>query len=260
MAQMDRCARLGGQGVGVNQRGAGPSAGFIGLLQLQTRFPRPVGDIGHPRTFDFPVVRRIVHQATAQAVVRDDPMVLRQAFIEAAKQLQAEGALAITTSCGFLALMQQEIAQSLHVPFAASALSQVSWITPLLAAGRRVGILTADASALTPEHLRSVGAPLDAPIAGLDPAGELSRTLFEDRLTLDMRQAEAEVLDAARALVGTHPDIGALVLECTNLPPYRGAILRATGLPVYDCNTLVRWLWQGVSHRASLPSQGPSPT
>jgi len=117
----------------------------------------------------------------------------------------------------------------------------------MLAANRRVGVLTADAAALTPRHLQAVGAPMDTPVAGLDPAGEFSRTLFEDRLTLDQGRAEAEVLEMAGRLVNAHPELGALVLECTNLPPYRGAIQRATGLPVYDCNTLVRWLWLGVS-------------
>ena len=142
--------------------------------------------------------------------------------------------------------MQHDIAQALRVPFVASALSQVAWITPLLAVNRRVGVLTADAAALTPAHLQAVGAPVDTPISGLDPAGALARTLFEDRLTLDETRAEAEVVEMALRLVQAHPDLGALVLECTNLPPYRRAIQRATGLPVYDCNTLVRWLWLGV--------------
>lgn len=257
MARMDRCARLGGQGVGVNQSEGGPCAGFIGLLQLQTRFPRPLGDIGHPQTFDFPVARRIVSQATAQAVVRDDPMTLTQRFIDAALQLQAEGARAITTSCGFLTLMQHDIAQALRVPFAASALSQVAWIRPMLAANRRVGVLTADAAALTPAHLQSVGAPVDTPVAGLEPAGELARTLFEDRLTLDQARAQSEVVEIAQRLVHAHPDLGALVLECTNLPPYRGAIQRATGLPVYDCNTLVRWLWLGTGGSSDQHQSNP---
>ncbi|MFZ9406863.1 MAG: aspartate/glutamate racemase family protein, partial [Burkholderiaceae bacterium] len=89
-------------------------------------------------------------------------------------------------------------------------------------------------------------APAETPLAGLDPDGELARTLFEDRETLDPRRAEADAVDAAMRLTAAHPDLAALVLECTNLPPYRGAIMRATGLPVYDCNTLVRWLWQGL--------------
>ena len=224
----------------------GVNTGFIGILQLQTRFPRPLGDIGHPETFDFPVCRRIVPRASPQAVVREDPMTLVPAFIEEALTLQAQGALAITTSCGFLARVQGEISGALRVPVAASALLQVGWLLPLLSPGRRVGVVTADAQALGAEHLRAAGAPIDTPVAGLDPAGELSRTLFEDRETLDPVQAETDAVQAALHLVRAHPDLAALVLECTNLPPYRGAIMRATGLPVYDCNTLVRWLWQGL--------------
>lgn len=224
----------------------GVNTGFIGILQLQTRFPRPLGDIGHPETFDFPVRRLVVPRASAEAVVRQDPRRLLPAFIDAARKLEAEGALAITTSCGFLALVQDELAGSLRVPFAASALLQVGWLARLLPPGRRVGVLTADARALSWSHLAAAGAPAETPLAGLDPDGELARTLFEDRETLDPRRAEADAVDAAMRLTAAHPDLAALVLECTNLPPYRGAIMRATGLPVYDCNTLVRWLWQGL--------------
>lgn len=224
----------------------GVNTGFIGILQLQTRFPRPFGDIGHSETFDFPVRRLVVPRASAQAVVREDPMVLVPAFIEAALALQAQGAVAITTSCGFLARVQADIAGALRVPFAASALLQVRWLLPLLAPGRRVGVVTADARALSAQHLLAAGAPADTPLAGLDPAGELSRTLFEDLETLDPVRAQADAVRAALSLVRAHPEVAALVLECTNLPPYRGAIMQATGLPVYDCNTLVRWLWQGL--------------
>jgi hypothetical protein len=224
----------------------GVNTGFIGILQLQTRFPRPPGDIGHPETFDFPVRRFVVPKASAQAVVREDPMLLVPAFIEAALALQGQGAVAISTSCGFLARVQGEIAGALRVPFAASALLQVSWLLPLLAPGRRVGVVTADARALSAQHLLAAGAPTDTPVAGLDPAGELWRTLFEDLETLDPVRAQAEAVQAALSLIRSHPEVAALVLECTNLPPYRGAIMRATGLPVYDCNTLVRWLWQGL--------------
>jgi len=224
-----------------------PAGGFVGLLRLDTRFPRPVGDIGNPNTFDVPVRSRIVRGASAERVVRGDARALLEPFVEAGRALAAEGAVALVTSCGFLALHQRELAAALPVPFAASALLQLGWLAPLLPAGRGAGVLTIDAAALGAAHLEAAGAAPGTPIAGLDPGGELARTIFGDRTRLDRARAEAEVLDAGRRLLAGAPGLGAIVLECTNLPPYRDALMRDTGLPVYDCNTLLRWLWAGAS-------------
>jgi len=222
-------------------------AGFVGLLRLETRFPRPVGDIGNPNTFDVPVRSRVVRGASATRVVRGDASALIAPFVSAGCALAAEGAVALTTSCGLLARWQRELAGALTVPFAASALLQLGWLAPLLPAGRRAGVLTIDAAALGPAHLEAAGAPPGTPVAGLDPEGQLARTIFEDRARLDRARAEAEVLDAGRRLLAASPGLGAIVLECTNLPPYRDALMRDTGLPVYDCNTLLRWLWAGAA-------------
>ncbi|MGH2492468.1 MAG: aspartate/glutamate racemase family protein, partial [Candidatus Limnocylindria bacterium] len=56
--------------------------------------------------------------------------------------------------------------------------------------------------------------------------------------------------DAARRTLREHPDVGALVLECTNYVPYSQAIRRATGLPVYDLYTLVMQTYLATSGTA----------
>lgn len=220
--------------------------GFVGLLRLDTTFPRPVGDVGNPNTFDFPVRARVVRGATAARVVRGDVAALIAPFVAAGRALAEEGAVAIGTSCGFLAPFQRELARALPVPFAASALLQLAWLAPVLPGARRAGVITIDAAALGARHLEAAGAPAGTPVAGLDPGGELAATIFGDRPRLDRDRAWDEVLDAGRRLLAAAPDLGAIVLECTNLPPYRDALMRATGLPVYDCNTLLRWLWAGA--------------
>jgi Asp/Glu/hydantoin racemase len=48
-------------------------------------------------------------------------------------------------------------------------------------------------------------------------------------------------------MLEAHPEIGAIVLECTNMPPYRADIQAATGVPVFDITTLVRMLHDAVS-------------
>jgi hypothetical protein len=92
------------------------SMSFLSLLMLDTRFPRIAGDIGHPATFDFPVRQIVVRGASPQRVVRQCGPALLQPFIEAGRALVADGAAAIATSCGFLALFQRELQAALPVP------------------------------------------------------------------------------------------------------------------------------------------------
>ncbi len=226
--------------------------GFVGLLRLDTAFPRPVGDIGNPNTFDFPVRARIVHGATAARVVRGDASALLGPFVEAGRALVAEGAVAIGTSCGFLAPFQRELAAALPVPFAASALLQLAWLAPLLPAGRRAGVITLDADALGMHHLAAAGAAPDTPVVGLPRDGALARAVFGDAPRLDRARIREEVVDAGLRLKEAVPSLGAIVLECTNLPPYRDALMRAVCVPVHDCNTLLRWLWAGAARPVPL--------
>ncbi|MCA3180226.1 MAG: aspartate/glutamate racemase family protein, partial [Burkholderiales bacterium] len=167
--------------------------------------------------------------------------------LPACRALGGDGAVALATSCGFLAVHQRALADALPVPFAASALLQVAWLAPLLPAGRRVGVITIDAKTLGPAHLAGAGAPPDTPVEGLPPDGALARTVFGDRPVLERVAVEAEVVAAGLRLRRRVPALGAIVLECTNLPPYRAALMRATGVPVHDCNTLLRWLWAGAA-------------
>ena len=226
--------------------------GFVGLLRLDTAFPRPVGDIGNPNTFDFPVRARIVRGATAARVVRGDASALLGPFVDAGRALAAEGAVAIGTSCGFLAPFQRELAAALPVPFAASALLQLAWLAPLLPAGQRAGVITLDADALGAHHLAAAGAPPDTPVVGLPRDGALARAVFGDAPRLDRARVRDEVVDAGLRLKEAVPSLGAIVLECTNLPPYRDALMRAVCVPVHDCNTLLRWLWAGAARPVPL--------
>jgi hypothetical protein len=54
------------------------------------------------------------------------------------------------------------------------------------------------------------------------------------------------VLAAASGLLRSDPSVAAIVLECTNLPPYAADLRLSLGLPVFDSCTLVEWLWRGT--------------
>ena len=209
---------------------------MLGLLMLDTRFPRPPGDIGHPATFGFPVRRRVVEGAAPGRVVRgavEDRELLAR-FVAAGRALVAEGAVAISTSCGFLARWQRELQAALPVPVWTSALLVLQELAP-----RRCGVITIEASSLTTAHFLAVGADPATPVEGITPGSPLHRTLLEDRPELDEADARAQVLAAGRRLLAREPALQALVLECTNLPPYAAALRAATGLPVHDIVSLL---------------------
>jgi hypothetical protein len=219
----------------------------IGILMLDTGFHRFPGDVGNPATWPFPVTFRVVRGASPQRVVFEEAEGLLEPFVEAGRELAALGVRGIATSCGFLALFQRELAARLPVPVATSSLLQVPVIQALLPAGRRVGVLTASARALTPRHLAAVGADPTTPTAGFDDSGLFLRVYGGRGGISDFEALEAEAVAAARALVRRHPEVGAIVCECTNLPPHSRAIARATGLPVYDVVGFVGWFARGLA-------------
>jgi hypothetical protein len=220
--------------------------GPLGILMLETAFARPPGDIGNPLSFAFPVMFEVVPGASASRVVRDRAHGLVELFIDAGQRLIDRGAVGLVTSCGFLALHQQVLTAALPVPIATSSLLQVPLVEQFLPEGRKVGVLTASAADLTPAHLAAVGAAADTPVAGLDPEGHFATVLMGAPEPLDPQRAEADLLAAAARLQATHPEIGAIVLECTNMGPHRPTLARRTGLPVYDVISLAHWLYRGL--------------
>ncbi len=220
----------------------------LGLLMLDTTFDRPPGDIGHSRSFRFPVRRAVVRGARVARIVREHPdPALLDPFIAAGRELVAQGVIGIGTSCGFLGPYQRELAGALGVPVAVSSLLQVPWVQACLPAGHRVGVITADERALGEAHLRAAGAPADTPRVGLPGAGAFAQAILHERTALDPMAVQAEVVAAGLELRRRSPEVGAIVLECTNLPVYRRALSEATGLPVFDVLTLLDWLWQGLA-------------
>lgn len=217
----------------------------VGILMLDARFPRIPGDMGNATTWPFPVHYKIVRSATPDRVVRKGAEGLLDNFIEAARELVADGVDGITTNCGFLSLFQEELADAVGVPVATSSLMQVAMVNRLLPRGRRAGILTVSASTLTPLHLEKAGVPAGTPIGTTEGGREFTRVLLGNEMELDVDAARQDNVEAASALVAANPDLGAIVLECTNMIPYAADIRHATGLPVFSIETFVRW-FQGA--------------
>jgi hypothetical protein len=222
----------------------------LGILMLEARFPRIPGDMGNALTWPFPVLYRVVKGATPERVVLEGAAGLLPAFLDAAAELVDQGAEAITTNCGFLSLFQRELAAHVRVPVATSALMQVPWAQATLPPGRRVGVVTVSAGSLTPRHLEAAGVALDTPVEGTEGGREFFRVLVRgEKQDMDVDLACADILEAGRRLVARHPEVGAVVLECTNMPPYAAALREALGVPVYDVYSLVSWFHCGLRPR-----------
>jgi len=221
----------------------------VGILMLETQFPRIVGDMGNALTWPFPVQYRVVRGATPDLVVRNDANELADLFIAQAHDLVKTGADGITTNCGFLALIQDQLSAAVGVPVAASSLMQVPWIQAMLPPGKRVGILTISKDTLTKAHLTAANIALDTPIEGTDINSEFSSGILNDRASLDLEQCEKDNLAAAELLMQQHKNIGAIVLECTNMVPFAAAIRKLTGVPVYSIYSFVSWFQSGLMPR-----------
>jgi len=220
---------------------------------LEAQFPRIPGDMGNALTWPFPVLYKVVRGASPERVVCREAEGLQDDFIEAARELVDNGADGITTTCGFLSLFQNQLASAVDVPVAASSLMQVPLVQALLPADRRVGIITISKAMLCPAHLRAAGVSEDTPVVGTDQGREFSRVIINNELSMDTELARLDLLDAARELTESHRDLGAIVLECTNMVPYAADIRRETGLPVFSIYTFVVWFQSALTPRAFRP-------
>ena len=146
----------------------------VGILMLQTRFPRIPGDMGNAETWPFPVLYKVVPGASSRRVVCDKAEGLLDEFLAAAGELVRLGADGITTTCGFLSLYQREISARVRVPVATSSLMQIPLIERALPPGKRVGVLTVSAANLTEQHLLAAGADPATPVVGTDNGSESS--------------------------------------------------------------------------------------
>lgn len=209
-----------------------------GLMQLEAM----AGNSTNPRSYPFPVLMVEVPGANTDTVILHPSQKLLEDMIELSRRLVAEqGVRAITTSCGFNAIFQKALSEAVDVPVFSSALLQVPFVQQLVGQNRAVGVITANASALTVEHLRACGITdaMNVIVMGLDHAPEWSKIFNRPEEPFHTEKVATEILDVAREGVRKHPEISAIVLECTDLPPYAARIRRELNLPVFDFSSMM---------------------
>lgn len=211
-----------------------------GLRQLETL----VGNSTNPASYEYPVRFNPVRGANVHTILEKPDQAVLRTMIADAKLMVSQGIKVITTSCGFNAVFQRELAEAVGVPVFTSSLLQVPFARQINGPNSEICIITADAEALSLAHLTSVGiANLDGlHILGLERCPEWNRMFAEPNAEIDLDTIRQEVLGTAQRAIDMHPGIRAFVLECTDLPPYSAAIRRQSGLPVFDFISMANYV------------------
>jgi hypothetical protein len=228
----------------------------VGILQLPANIPMLPGDMGNPTTFDFPVLYELIEEIDPFWVLATDPHpVVMKKLIAACKRLTIQGVTTIIGNCGFFANYQPEVAESLDpgVQFFNGSLMQVPMLLTSVGANKKVGVLTANAELLIPSPaLKNSGVSDEdmsrVVIVGNEKGEEMNRITGETG-SFSPKALEKELVDLAVKMVKQHPDIGAVVLECTEFPPYAHAIQDAIRLNVWDFVTMTNFMHAGAMRK-----------
>jgi hypothetical protein len=220
----------------------------VGILLLNTHIPFIPGDVGNASTFRFPVLYRVVEELLTDRLVVDADLTLADPIIREARALERSGVAAITADCGYLALFQKEVAAAVNVPVFLSSWMQVPFMHRTLRPGKKIGAVVADSRYIRKEILANAGIDDSIPlvITGMEDQPNFRSQIMEESGSLDSDALEGEVVKVARAMVGRDPAIGALLLECSCLPPYGAAVQEAVRLPVFDFVTMINFVYSAL--------------
>lgn len=226
----------------------------IGILLLDYRGPFIPGDVGNATSYDYPVLYKLVKGLTFDKVKAGDQDVVDD-IIEAARELERFGVRAISSDCGFLVKYQARVAEAVKVPVIMSSLMQIPFLSQAFSPDRPVGCLTAARKSLGNQVLEMAGirSEINVVVHGMDDYEHFKWAILEEGGELDSDLIEDEVVTEAKKMVELYPDMGALVLECSLMPPYSRAVQDATGLPVFDFNTMINYFYAGTHQ---TPYQG----
>lgn len=210
----------------------------IGIVTLDEKVPCPPGTPGNPTTFSHPVIYEVVKGADIGSLIGLNDPDTEPAFLNAARALVDKGVAAITGNCGLMIVHQAALAKALPVPVLMSSLLQLPILADMLGPETKVGIMASSRRNLKAGHLALAGAA-DIPVALATMDGCPHFRAAAEGGVLNFDKVEAEAVQIAQGLVAEHPDVGAILFECVDLPPYAHAVQEATGLPVFDITTLI---------------------
>jgi hypothetical protein len=232
------------------RRGARNYGQAVGILQLDCSLPFIPGDVDNAGTYRYPVLYKVVPGLSTAACLRGAPE-LAEAAVACAKELEIQGVRAISSDCGFMLQFQEAVRAAVRIPVMMSSMLQLPLIASGLSAKRPIAVITADSSNLTQQFLARNGitVPNKVIIRGLQTEPEFKSAVLDEKGSIDAALVEREVVDAVRQIREEHRNLGAILFECSMLPPYAKAVQEATGLPVFDFVTMIDYLYAGTHQR-----------
>ena len=222
----------------------------IGILLLDSRMPFPPGDVANASTYRYPVIYKPVSGLATDVCLNGAPE-FNDAIADAARELARQGVRGISSDCGFMLQYQQAAADAVDVPVALSSLLQLPLIERSLRPDQPIGVLTADSSNLNMDFLERAGIKPRNPIVvrGMQEEPEFRTSIFEVKGTMDTDLITEETVAKAREMKNEYPDLGAILLECSLMPPYAAAVQQAVGVPVFDFVSLIDYMQAGTRPR-----------
>jgi Asp/Glu/hydantoin racemase len=228
----------------------------IGLIQFRANLPMMPGNMGNATTFDFPILYRELNADSIFDIMAEQPTEnFTSAAIEAAKWLELQGVRAIMGNCGFFGTYQKAIQAELEVPFFGSSLMLLPMIVQSMPPSKKVGVITAngpilkEVPAVENSGLSTEDKENRIVIMGCEDGPEFSGAIMANTGRYNPARVENEIVSVAKRLVSENKDIGAILLECTELSPHAVAVQNAVHLPVWDYTTLTKWIYSGCIRR-----------
>lgn len=222
----------------------------IGIIAVDLVYPKLPGNVANATTYDFPVLYKKVSFDIGLLFVGAQE--IEAEIVAAAKELEAEGVRAIIGACGYFAHFQSQVAEAVNVPVFLSSLCQIPLIKLGLKPLQKIAVFAASGENLNDALLHKVGVDINDCVIQNIGNMESFAPIRWGQTQLDNEWLTRDLAEVAQKLINEKQDIGAILLECSDLPPYASDIQRATGLPVFDFITLINWVKQAVVQKRYL--------
>lgn len=229
------------------------SAGVLGILSIEDMYiPILPGNVMNGFTYNYPVQIQFVKGLKSADLFAGKEEVYPR-ILDAVKELQKYGVRAITGACGFFGNFQSKLAAEVDIPVALSSLISLPWIAAMLKPNEKIAVLTANGASCTEKLLKSCMVP-DAVIErliikGMEFYPQFGETIIHNKGGFDNAKVKEEFINLSSSLVKEYHDIGAFLLECTEMPPYAHLVQAVTQRPVYDFISMLNWVASGLCRK-----------
>jgi hypothetical protein len=228
----------------------------IGLIQFRANLAMMPGNMGNATTFDFPMLYREMNADNVLDVMSDPPSQnFLEGALEAARWLELQGVRAIMGNCGFWGNYQKVVKEKINTPFFSSSLIQLPQMVASMPGNKKIGVLTANGpllqkvSAIENCGLSAEDKANRIVIEGCENDKAFATALACDGTPYNPQAIEKDILAATKRLLKKDKDLGAILLECTELSPHAVAVQNLVHMPVWDYTSLTKWIYSGCVRR-----------